>query len=417
MEHLEFRLKYGLDKNTRKSRFINEVEKGLPCNCICPICEQELVAKKGNVRVHHFAHHNGADECKGARMSMLHRLAQEVIQEDCKVLLPAYKGKYIQHNAKLQVFDEVTLEQLCVDEVSRRRPDCIGKIQNEGIEIWVEIFCTNPINEERRKDIIRLKQYCIEIDLSDLLGSEYTKESVRERLLNKSDDRKWICHPIWDKEEDDREEANRKKIEEEKRKIAEALLKGELKTIPVGQPQKQFPQFIGTEKKSQEFWHIEPKEKNIHSVQEQPIQQDWLQDVKYIQLNAEGREGFYKMIKRDYAKVTFANSHKFVIEHAYEKMDQLMKVINSNPDLLQPETKVYLDYLLVLWVLENLNKRGEYELGKCFVEDQTLRNIILQAIKQIGRVNINLSEQKINDLHMLAKENTAVQILKYCYTN
>jgi len=68
MEHTEFRLKYGLDKKTRKSRFINEVEKGLPCNCVCPICEQDLVAKKGTERVPHFAHYfNESAKCrKGA---------------------------------------------------------------------------------------------------------------------------------------------------------------------------------------------------------------------------------------------------------------------------------------------------------------------------------------------------------------
>ena len=248
--HLRLRHAFRKGKTTEGLLFIKDVENGLDCNCVCPRCGGTLVAKNNpkNKREAHFAHYKEDGSCNntGARMSALHRLAQEIIQEECKIMLPAFKKKFVQQEAQRTTFDEVTLEEICKDEISRRRPDCIGKVHSNGIDIWIEIYCTNPINEERRSDIIRRKQYCIEINFSDLLGTDYTKESVRKRLLDSHDDREWICHPLWDKEEEDREKEEQRRQEEARRKlmeearqreeeqrkaIAEALQKGAIKMV------------------------------------------------------------------------------------------------------------------------------------------------------------------------------------------
>ena len=39
-----------------KSVHISEVERGLACGCICDECKDRLIAKKGTVKAHHFAH-------------------------------------------------------------------------------------------------------------------------------------------------------------------------------------------------------------------------------------------------------------------------------------------------------------------------------------------------------------------------
>ena len=38
---------------------INEVERGLACNCICPACNGSLIARKGGIKCHHFGHNPG----------------------------------------------------------------------------------------------------------------------------------------------------------------------------------------------------------------------------------------------------------------------------------------------------------------------------------------------------------------------
>lgn len=52
---------------------VDSVDSGRACGCICPACKEMLVARKGRIRVHHFAHDAGA-ACDGE--SALHATAK-----------------------------------------------------------------------------------------------------------------------------------------------------------------------------------------------------------------------------------------------------------------------------------------------------------------------------------------------------
>ena len=67
--------------------YIDEVEKGLSCQHICPHCQGLLVAKKGEVNSHHFAHH-GIDNCGQGTETALHLLGKEIIKQQSSVTLP-----------------------------------------------------------------------------------------------------------------------------------------------------------------------------------------------------------------------------------------------------------------------------------------------------------------------------------------
>lgn len=45
-----------------------------------------LIAKKGDVKVHHFAHHNGDGE--SCNESVLHQLSKQIIEWECLVSTP-----------------------------------------------------------------------------------------------------------------------------------------------------------------------------------------------------------------------------------------------------------------------------------------------------------------------------------------
>lgn len=73
-------LRYALNSQN-KLVSIEDVAKGLACECHCPACNEKLVAKNcGTKRIHHFSHASGAD-CKGAYETMLHQLAKTKVQE------------------------------------------------------------------------------------------------------------------------------------------------------------------------------------------------------------------------------------------------------------------------------------------------------------------------------------------------
>ena len=85
-DNKEPKLTYALD-SSGKMVHISSVERGLSCNCRCPKCNEFLVAKLGHEggRQPHFAHHKGSD-CHGSYMSALHKLAEQIIEEEKAVM-------------------------------------------------------------------------------------------------------------------------------------------------------------------------------------------------------------------------------------------------------------------------------------------------------------------------------------------
>ena len=220
-EQSHLHLRYALQKGTESYlRFVDDVPRGQKCNCVCPYCKVDLLAKKGQIKEHHFAHKNNKN-CTGARMTALHILAQNVLAETKQVMLPEYNGNYYKHCAELKTFDRVEKEQVCRNEDSMRRPDCIGYNDTKGGNIWIEIYCRHKIDETKKAEIRAQQQYCIEIDFSDLLKTNYSEEDVKNRLLETCH-REWICCPAWDMEEERlkaEEEAKIQALEEEREEM------------------------------------------------------------------------------------------------------------------------------------------------------------------------------------------------------
>ncbi|ODW90364.1 hypothetical protein BBL97_00390 [Vibrio parahaemolyticus] len=69
------KLGWGLSKDG-KYKHIRSVDNGLKCDCICPDCQQPLIANQGSVKSWHFAHASNSS-CMGE--SVIHRLAKQVI--------------------------------------------------------------------------------------------------------------------------------------------------------------------------------------------------------------------------------------------------------------------------------------------------------------------------------------------------
>lgn len=222
-EQSHLHLRYALQKGTERNLLcVDVVPNGLNCNCVCPVCKQDVIARnKGKKREHHFAHRIGAD-CPGARMTALHMLAQQIIESEKKVMLPDYIGLYYQKITEPIEFDEVILEQSTILDNKLYRPDCVGikyGDNNNTHRLWIEILVTHEVDSDKTDSIRKSERPCIEIDLSDMLKTNYNEESVTKRIQERKDDRKWICCPKYDAiNETNKAQA---KQEEEKRKKAE----------------------------------------------------------------------------------------------------------------------------------------------------------------------------------------------------
>ena len=182
----EPKLTYALDA-LGKMVYIGSVERGLSCNCRCPKCNESLIAKLGHEggRQAHFAHRKDSD-CHGSYMTALHKLAEQIIEEEKAVMAPEYKEVARQR----LLFTQVEVEQ----RVERKdlQPDVVG-ITEDGLRWHIEIRNTNEINELKLEKIKESSITCLEIDVR-----EQTLENLKSFLLNSTEKREWINNPNYD---------------------------------------------------------------------------------------------------------------------------------------------------------------------------------------------------------------------------
>ena len=178
-------LTYALDSSGKMVN-ISNVERGLDCHCRCPKCNEYLEAKLGyGGRQAHFAHQKGSD-CYGSYMSALHKLAEQIIEEEKAVMVPAYKEIEKQ---KLE-FEKVEVEQ----RVERKdlQPDIVGVTSN-GLRWFIEIRNTHKVDEAKRTKLIESNITCLEIDVR-----EQTLENLKAFLLESTENREWINNPNYE---------------------------------------------------------------------------------------------------------------------------------------------------------------------------------------------------------------------------
>ena len=76
MRHEGGNLIYALSNGKLVS--VEDVPAGLKCDCFCPACGEQLVAKKGQKMTHHFAHKAGTN-CAFGYQTSLHLLAKDIL--------------------------------------------------------------------------------------------------------------------------------------------------------------------------------------------------------------------------------------------------------------------------------------------------------------------------------------------------
>lgn len=177
-----------VDEN-KKLISIHDAERGLACNCICFECGEIVLARKGEMKEHHFAHASNKDSCIISPETLLHKYAKDVIIEAMSLQLPHLPNSKIP--AVCWIFDEILPE--C--NLGKIRPDLVA--HSGETTIFIEIAVTHFIDQEKLKIIQSINIKTIEIDLSHLLTENLIIPSneIKEFILKSLDNKKWL-HPI-----------------------------------------------------------------------------------------------------------------------------------------------------------------------------------------------------------------------------
>lgn len=180
---------------------VTQVERGLVCGCICPACQQPVLARRGSIRIHHFAHANRTN-CPGAAESMLHRAAKAIVATLTDIHLPAYRrcrsrrgAHWIEASTGTAILREVRepIESAQVESpMASIIPDVMLLIK--GKRLAVEIVVTHDVDTRklrvyRNHDVPVVR---IALDWQDQwLGPETFRQKLADDLKCKA----WLFHP------------------------------------------------------------------------------------------------------------------------------------------------------------------------------------------------------------------------------
>ena len=196
------------------------VRRGLACNCRCPQCHEEVIARQGNVRAWGFAHQPRSD-CSGAYESSLHLAVKELIAATRQLLVPRcvvrrhhrpnpivfeyYRTSpretirdFDRHfprdgigetEERIINFDDVRLEQVNQDI----RADIVGVVSGEPL--YIEVAVTHFVDDEKRRKLERGRVPAIELDVSGKHGVPWTWDELRRFLLVDLERKDWLLHP------------------------------------------------------------------------------------------------------------------------------------------------------------------------------------------------------------------------------
>lgn len=233
-----------------------EVPSGLACGCACVGCGATLVAKKGEKNRWHFAHY-GVEVGQNCPESAIHAAAKQVLLEHNWLRVPTMRIDVSSYaKSGVELFESCVLSnerdvrfERSSPEVweSSLRPDVVGYRGNR--KLLVEMYFRHKVDAEKRTKLAALQLPAIEIDLADLDPSTGF-EAIVERVVHATEFKSWLYFPNEDLErqrlrrqlaqrvrqanasyrakraaEAARQEARQRRLEEEKKRRNEALLR------------------------------------------------------------------------------------------------------------------------------------------------------------------------------------------------
>ena len=178
---------------------IDEVQSGKDCGCVCPACGDELIARKGEKRMHHFAHRSNED-CEYGYESSLHLAAKDILSRSEKMVIPPIYVEFPQSGKSKELL--YLKKEIPVDRVELEKrfdtiiPDIV--VYSGDKYFFIEIYVTHPIDDEKLKKLKEKNISTIEIDLSKI-KRDISVEELSDILLKSSDRKSWKYNAVSDK--------------------------------------------------------------------------------------------------------------------------------------------------------------------------------------------------------------------------
>lgn len=177
-----------------RMRHIATVVRGLACRCRCIDCDDELIAKKGAVRDHHFAHLSAAEH-DWSWESHLHAWAKQLIVDRGGLAVPLHAAvashiglqgaaTYANLTAGAPIEQEVRVGGL--------RPDLVLSTSTGRVSVALEVRVTHACGQEKVAAFGRLQLAALEIDLSRFAPHTFDVGKAEEAVLRELTNKRWL---------------------------------------------------------------------------------------------------------------------------------------------------------------------------------------------------------------------------------
>lgn len=177
---------------------VTAVPSGLACGLTCPACASPLIARKGNIRVHHLAHHARDSQCIGAVETVTHRLAKDVLQEGKRLTLPGLEISTRRFPNRPPVGCEVPPRDCVFDTVAIEYP--IGGMRLDALvsgavgALAVEFKVSHEVTPDKIGRLRAAGLVALEIDLSAYCRWDTPRQAIAEAVAHNAP-RHWLTLP------------------------------------------------------------------------------------------------------------------------------------------------------------------------------------------------------------------------------
>lgn len=178
---------------------IADVPSGKNCGCVCPACGDELIARKGEKRMHHFAHRSNED-CEYGYESSLHLAAKDILSRSEKMVIPPVYVEFPQSGKPKELISKERKIPIDDVELEKRFDDIIPDIvvYSGDKYFFIEIYVTHPIDDEKLKKLKEKNISTIEIDLSKI-KRDISVVELSDILLKSSSQKSWKYNAVSEK--------------------------------------------------------------------------------------------------------------------------------------------------------------------------------------------------------------------------
>ena len=194
---------YGVDRKTGELRHIDSVPSGLNCECDCAACGKQLMARKGDERRHHFAHVSNYD-CMYASEVAIYKAVSEELGKSLRLLLPPVTLRFTSWTEAEVVRGEQTvkLEQVSYScEPLQYPPELYLSVRGSKLRLLVE-FGKYYSEDDLAVFYTEAEKGGYSTILVHLPGidkeAEFTPSKIRDILLSRSGDKKWVRSALAD---------------------------------------------------------------------------------------------------------------------------------------------------------------------------------------------------------------------------